>query len=475
MKLFTKKLSLLVAILVCGFHVNSQNYLVTVGSEIYEVDPQNCTENMLCDIVVNTGGGTLSSTIADIAYHPNGNLYAIVANYFISIDLGTCTSTTIATHSTGSNALVAAADGTLYAANDDLYTVDPTTGVFTSLGTLPCISGGDLAFESGDLYLTCDNGDLVLVDIATPSNSTIIGNLGTGYWHGLWTVFTDCNNSHVLAATQNELYEVDLSNANTTFSCALGTSWIAGATMQGDYNASECGCAAIDLGPNQDLCSGPVVLDATTPDANYLWQDGSTNPTFTASTPGTYYVEITDTIEACTNSDTIVVGPTTPNSGTTGSTTVCATDSPFDLFTILGGNPDTGGTWSPTLNSGTGVFDPNIDNGGTYTYTVTNTCGTENTDVDVSVIECGMGFNESHLNITTYPNPSSGEINILLSENMDTKIIITDITGRIAYENTFFSQKINLNLSSLATGTYFLSVLNKDTQVLTSEKVQLIK
>ena len=86
-----------------------------------------------------------------------------------------------------------------------------------------------------------------------------------------------------------------------------------------------------------------------------------------------------------------------------------------------------------------------------------------------------MGFNEADLYITTYPNPSSGEINILLSENMDTKIVITDISGRVAYKNTFFSQKINLNLSALASGTYFLSVLNEDNQVLTSEKIQLIK
>ena len=475
MKNLLLKSSLLAILFISAFQANGQTYLVTVGSEIYEVDPQNCTETLLCDITVNTGGGTLSSTIADIAYHPNGNLYAIVANYFISIDLGTCTSTTIATHSTGSNALVAAADGTLYAAADDLYTVDPVTGVFTSLGTLPCTSGGDLAFESGDLYLTCDNGDLVLVDIATPSNSTIIGNLGAGYWHGLWTVYTDCNNHYVLAATQDELYEVDMSNANTTFNCALGTSWIAGATMQGDFNASECGCASVDLGPDQDLCGGSVTLDASTPDATYLWQDGSTNPTFVASSSGTYYVEITDTIESCTSSDTIVLGPTAPNTGTTGSTTPCTTDAPFDLFTVLGGTPDTGGTWSPTLNSGTGMFDPSVDVSGTYTYTVTNTCGTESTDVDVSVIECGMGFDESDFYIVTYPNPTSGQLNIVLSENINTQVVITDISGRIAYHNVFFSQKINLNLANLASGTYFISLINDEQQILKTEKIQLIK
>ncbi|MCB0795867.1 MAG: hypothetical protein KDB88_14125, partial [Flavobacteriales bacterium] len=40
----------------------------------------------------------------------------------------------------------------------------------------------------------------------------------------------------------------------------------------------------VDLGPDQTVCAGDVVtLDVTTPGATYLWQDGSTNPTFNVS------------------------------------------------------------------------------------------------------------------------------------------------------------------------------------------------
>ena len=60
MKYFTKKIRLLIVLILSAYQANSQTYLVTVGSEIYEVDPQNCTETMLCDIIVNTGGGTIS-------------------------------------------------------------------------------------------------------------------------------------------------------------------------------------------------------------------------------------------------------------------------------------------------------------------------------------------------------------------------------------------------------------------------------
>ncbi|MBT2161299.1 T9SS type B sorting domain-containing protein [Zobellia barbeyronii] len=61
-----------------------------------------------------------------------------------------------------------------------------------------------------------------------------------------------------------------------------------------------------------------------------------------------------------------------PSAGTDGFISLCSNDLPFDLFSGLTGNPDSGGTWSPTLSSGTGIFNPTIDSAGIYTYTVSN-------------------------------------------------------------------------------------------------------
>ncbi|MEZ4792213.1 MAG: gliding motility-associated C-terminal domain-containing protein [Gelidibacter sp.] len=74
-----------------------------------------------------------------------------------------------------------------------------------------------------------------------------------------------------------------------------------------------------------------------------------------------------------------------PNAGTNGSVTFCGNGSPVDLFTVLGGTPDTGGTWSPALASGTGLFDPSVDAAGTYTYTVTGTPPCSNATATVTV------------------------------------------------------------------------------------------
>jgi gliding motility-associated-like protein len=80
-----------------------------------------------------------------------------------------------------------------------------------------------------------------------------------------------------------------------------------------------------------------------------------------------------------------------PDSGSNGVLELCDNDtnSPIDLFTILGGTPDSGGTWSPPLNSGTGVFNPNIDPDGVYTYTVSSSsvCPDESSTVTVTTFE----------------------------------------------------------------------------------------
>jgi gliding motility-associated-like protein len=88
----------------------------------------------------------------------------------------------------------------------------------------------------------------------------------------------------------------------------------------------------------------------------------------------------------CVDSSTIVTvtieGPL--NAGTNNTLDVCSNSGTTDLFTLIG-SADTGGTWSPAMISGTGLFDPLVDAPATYTYTLTNACGTVSSDVVVTV------------------------------------------------------------------------------------------
>lgn len=63
---------------------------------------------------------------------------------------------------------------------------------------------------------------------------------------------------------------------------------------------------------------------------------------------------------------------------------VCS-NTTTDLFTKIDGNPEPGGTWTPPLASGTGVFDPAVDAPGVYNYNFTGLCAIVNVQVTVTI------------------------------------------------------------------------------------------
>ncbi len=61
----------------------------------------------------------------------------------------------------------------------------------------------------------------------------------------------------------------------------------------------------LDFGPDIITCTPSFLLDALNPGADYLWQDGSTNQTFSVTNFGAYWVNVT--IAGCSVSDTVVI------------------------------------------------------------------------------------------------------------------------------------------------------------------------
>ena len=169
---------------------------------------------------------------------------------------------------------------------------------------------------------------------------------------------------------------------------------------------NSCGSASADVtvtvtsnpdpGTNGTVtfCSGDTPDDLFnhlngTPDPGGTWSPALTSGTGVfdpgVDPAGTYTYSLNACGGGTLTADVVVTVNPAPDPGTAGSTTVCTTDPSVDLFTLLGGTPDAGGTWSPAMTSGTGVFDPSVDPGGVYTYTVTNSCGSASSDVTVTV------------------------------------------------------------------------------------------
>jgi predicted outer membrane repeat protein len=111
-------------------------------------------------------------------------------------------------------------------------------------------------------------------------------------------------------------------------------------------------------------------------------EDGSVDITAGAEPGTTYYVEyqITDTTDNSQyDTDSLVVMVyDTVSAGEDNSVFLCGNADEVDLDTILGGTPDAGGTWTPTLTDG--VFDPANNAAGIYMYVVADAnCGNNDT------------------------------------------------------------------------------------------------
>ncbi|MBK6892157.1 MAG: gliding motility-associated C-terminal domain-containing protein [Flavobacteriales bacterium] len=119
---------------------------------------------------------------------------------------------------------------------------------------------------------------------------------------------------------------------------------------------------------------------------------GTFNPATSLSGDYTYRVTGTSPCVDATAKVTVTVVPAA-NAGSNGSVTLCSTSPNEDLFTHLGGTPNTGGSWTkPTPPGGLlagGIYQPSnaAHPAGTYTYTVSGTTPCPNVSATVQVVE----------------------------------------------------------------------------------------
>ncbi len=137
-----------------------------------------------------------------------------------------------------------------------------------------------------------------------------------------------------------------------------------------------------------DVCSDSGTIDIFSllggADSGGTWSPalGSGSNIFdpTVDSSGTYTYTISNSCS--TDSSEIAITVTqAPDAGSDANADLCLVNGIIDLTTYLGGTPDTNGTWSPALTSGTNDFDPTIDMAGIYTYTVSaiSPCTTDST------------------------------------------------------------------------------------------------
>ncbi len=142
-----------------------------------------------------------------------------------------------------------------------------------------------------------------------------------------------------------------------------------------------------DLGPDLTLCIGPAILDAGSGYIAYNWNSGQgSSQTLSASSPGTFWCEVTDSL-GCIATDTVQVlpFPGAPSLQLGPDTTLCEggtlvlqADSGYVAYLWQDNSTD------PTFT----VFQS-----GTYICQVTNACGFQATDTITVDFSAGSSLN----------------------------------------------------------------------------------
>jgi hypothetical protein len=203
---------------------------------------------------------------------------------------------------------------------------------------------------------------------------------------------------------------------------------------------------------NATVCSGNSVTLSATGAATYNWSpatglSATTGNSVTANpTANTTYTLIgaggsgcADTVYAVVTVGTIPATPTITVSGDTLTSSSSANNQWYRNDTIIAGA--TGQTYVTNNTAGT------------YYVVVTNPeNGCSAASATVSGIKQLSANNEQ---LSIYPNPSSGELNIICSQNMN-DIKVTNVLGQLIYES---QPKLNEMTFELKTaGIYFVTV-----------------
>jgi len=181
-------------------------------------------------------------------------------------------------------------------------------------------------------------------------------------------VDTNTNPTHTFMAGGTyivTLYAIDSTSCNVADSFSVSIEIIDLPNAGNDALLSMCpGGSSISL--FDSLGGAPDTVGTWLPllPAGFL---GSFDPN--TDTAGVYeYIALGGVCPNDTAGITITFIPM-PDPGNNGSASLCENSPDTNLFLFLGGSPDPGGTWSPVLSGGAGLFNPALDTAGTYVYT----------------------------------------------------------------------------------------------------------
>ncbi len=227
----------------------------------------------------------------------------------------------------------------------------------------------------------------------------------------------------------------------------------------------------VTLGADTAFCQGKTInLYAGSGSGNtYLWSTSSTASSITVGVVGTYSVVVTNSI-GCVTSDIInITSKANPTVSLVfaGTYTYCASEN--ITRALVEGVPANGTYIGAGVTNSS--FNPSTAGQGNHVilYNSVGSNGCSNVAKDTIKVSACVSVEELSANIgfNVYPNPNTGLFTIELnsSSNIDGKLTIMSIDGKLVYNDIISGNGLitkSINISDLSDGIYYLKLETKD-------------
>jgi hypothetical protein len=385
--------------------------------------------------------------------------------------------------------------------------VSPLAAVFSvTVGALPTVSVSAtptaICVGQGTAVLTANGANTYSWSNGASSNASVaVSPLANTVYSVVGTATNGCSSTKTLAVIVNTLpvlyttststlicvggnNVLSVSGANTyTWSDGTnGSSTIVNPTVTTNYSVAgtnSVGCVGINaitvvvntlvvnLPSSSTICPGTSKALTATGAVSYTWNGTYPFSTFTV-TPiaNSVYTLVATDANSCIHVGTVAVNlyPQPNVTATMSHTRICAHES-----ATLTGHGATNYIWNNIPGSATLVVTPDVDV--VYTYSLQGTDANNcvgSTHVSLIVNAC-TGLEKiaaSKTNVSVYPNPSQGEIHVLLNEvTEDQSLEVYDALGRLVHIAQISDTTTTLKLDNQAKGIYSLRIIEKGSVV----------
>ena len=250
-------------------------------------------------------------------------------------------------------------------ANEPTHVVD-RTGTYSVTVTTKCGTATDrITYNYGEANFLVDLGEdqtTCASDEGVSLDATIPEDAATYLWNDGYTEATR-------SVTQSGVYSVVVSTE-----CGTATDEVEISFIGEDANL-------IDLGEDFTICEDEeAILDVSTDDAVYLWQDGSITPSITVSESGLY--KVTVTTDCVVNTDSVLVTVQETGSINLVPDTVMCEGASLILDVTIN---DTLATYEWQDGTQSPIYE--VMGAGNYTVTISNECGDVNGMITVNLFD----------------------------------------------------------------------------------------